>query len=126
MLLDDPSIQKDTISYAKKCFQASAKLSKGTITCGPRGQFKKTVPYNLAKLDVSVEEYIKKDNAFSKVTVDEFNKGEQNAWSSIEFVHTDTSIKCFVNYVAEDNLTDYTLGCNEVVPDFLTGYAVEK
>ena len=83
------------------------------------------VSYDIAKEDNGIEAYIQQEGGFSSVTTDEFNKGYEDAWLNISFIHTETSIKCSVSLSAQDGATVHRLYCFETVPNFLPGYTVE-
>ncbi len=124
-LTNSPGVDATSASFKKTCHQASAKFSEGAITCGPEGRFVRLVSYDIAKEDNGIEAYIQQEGGFSSVTTDEFNKGYEDAWLNISFIHTETSIKCSVSLSAQDGATVHRLYCFETVPNFLPGYTVE-
>lgn len=125
-LVNDLKIDTNTATFSKRCGQSSAKYHTGTITCGPRGRFLRPVSYDALASSDDLKSNIQKNTTFEKVEVNRFDSSDDR-WTAINFVHAATGIECFVDLVDNgSSSTEYRLGCNETVPDFLPGYTVEK
>lgn len=123
-ILKDPSIVQGNGSYAKKCFQASAKFSEGTITCGGDGQA--TLGDN-SSYDSQREDsinLIKRSTDFTYTAVENIHNDKTDSIEgfAIHFTHNKTGILCELTLES----LQYQMSCLETVPDFLPGYTIEK
>lgn len=121
-LLSELNIDQSTASFWKRCGQASAKFNSGTITCGPRAKFLQAASYDTVKNEHTAEILVRKEGIFTDITVDDFNSDGETL-TLINFTNKVVDIGCFLYFSErEGGLTAYTLGCNEVVSNFLPGY----